>query len=465
MAKDLRQFLKRAKELGPDYYVEVKKTLKPKFEKDVIQLKLAREGRYPVIYCPEIEGSKLPLVSNLFGSYEMLGLALGMDPRTSTTADFIKEYRKREHDLKPVKEIDPSEAPVKEVILRGKDVDLGLLPIQFHAEMNSGKYLSIAQMLCIDPDTGTPNCGVYRHEVKSKNVIGAMLVPSHHAAYIARRLGELGKPMEVALFIGHHPAVVFGSLAWGSIDVNELELMGAILQEPLRVTRGETVDLPIPADAEIVLEGILDPTKQVTDGPFAEWTGYYGDVRNCYLIQINCITMRKDAIYHDLAPSQREHQVSTAFTMTNVIYNAVRAVVPTVKEVYLPYSGQCNMLVYISIAKRVAGEPVRAGLAAINVSEAPVFAVIVDEDIDVYNEEEVLWAIATRAKADNIVIVPQIITDPLIPTTYDESRLKPGTMGSKVIIDATKPLQSPFPERVMPPEDLWKSMKLEDYLA
>lgn len=175
--------------------------------------------------------------------------------------------------------------------------------------------------------------------------------------------------------------------------------------------------------------------------------------------------MRKDAIYHDLAPSQREHQVSTAFTMTNIVYNSVRAVVPTVKDVCLPYSGQCNIWAYVSIAKRVPGEAKRAGLATINCSESIVFAVIVDEDIDVYNEEEVLWAIATRAKPENMTIVPQVITDPLIPTTYDETRLKAGPMGTKMIIDATKPLQSPFPTRVTPPKDLWESIKLKDYLA
>lgn len=94
MSKDLRQFLQVARETGSDFYVEVKKPLKPKFEKDVLQLKLDREGRFPVIYCREIEGSKLPLVSNLFGSYELLGLALDMNPKVSSKADVFHEYRR-----------------------------------------------------------------------------------------------------------------------------------------------------------------------------------------------------------------------------------------------------------------------------------------------------------------------------------------------------------------------------------
>ena len=91
MSKNLRQFLQLVKETGPDFYVEVKRPLKPKFEKDVLQLKLAREGRYPVLYCPEIEGSKLPLVSNLFGSYALVGLALGMDPKVATNSETFHE--------------------------------------------------------------------------------------------------------------------------------------------------------------------------------------------------------------------------------------------------------------------------------------------------------------------------------------------------------------------------------------
>jgi len=465
MSKDLRQFLQAAKEAGPDFYVEVKKPLRPKFEKDVLQLKLDGEGRFPVIYCPEIEGSKLPLVSNLFGSYELLALALGLDPKVATKADMIREYRKKQSEAKPVQIVPPSEAPVKEVILRGKDVDLGLLPFNHHAELNSGKYISIGHMVCKEPDTGILNVGVYRHEVKGKDQLGAMLLPAHHAAYIARRYAELGKAMEVAIFVGHHPAVAFASTWMGGMEVNELELMGGFLGEPLQVTQGETVDLPVPAHAEIVIEGTIDPSNMVTDGPFAEWEGYYGTELKCYLIQVTCITMRKDAIYHDLAPSQREHNLACVPGYTIAVYDAVKQVVPTVKEVYLPFSGRCILIAYVSIAKRVPGEGMRAALAAVNAVAATKIVVVVDEDIDVYNEEEVLWAVATRMAPDlDISILNRVLGDPLNPTSYDEARLKRGPMVSKLIMDATKPVELPLPTRVTPPQALWNSMKLEDYL-
>lgn len=465
MSKDLRQFLHVAKEAGSEFYVEVKKPLKPEYEKGIIQLKLAQEGRFPIIYCPEIEGSKLPLVSNVFGSYESFGLAMGMDPKVATKADILREFRKREGQVKAVQTVPASKAPVKEIILRGKDVDLGLLPINRHNEGDSGKYISIANMVCKDPDTGIPNVGVYRHEVKGKDQLGAMLIPGHHAHHIARRCAELGKLMEVAIYIGHHPAVVLASLFAGSLGINELEVAGGILGESLEVTAAETVDLLVPARAEIVIEGVIDPRNMVNDGPLAEWEGYYGGQTKCHLIQVKCITMRKDAIYHDLAIAQREHNLATAPSKTSAIYQAVKSVVPSVKEVFLPFSGISTMIAYVSIAQRVPGESSRAGLAAANSSAPTRIVVVVDDDVNVYDEEEVLWAIATRAVPDiDITILSRTLGDPLCPMAYDETRLKKGPMNSKLIIDATKPVELPFPTRVTPPKDLWATMDLKDYI-
>ncbi len=467
MSKDLRQFLKMAKEAGPDFYVEVKKPLSPKLEVCVIQQKLAREGRFPVIYCPKIEGSDLPLVTDLFGSREMMGLAMGMDPRKATKQDIFHEFRRRNGTTRPVQTIASSQAPVHEVVLKGDQVDLGLLPIIHHAPLNSGKYVSVGCMVCNDPDTGIPNIGIYRHELKGKDKLGAMLNPGHHAAYIARRCAELGKPMEVAIFIGHHPAAILGSQYTGPQDVNEYEVMGGFLDESFLVTQALTVDLQVPALAEIVIEGIIDPREMVTDGPFSEYPGYYGEgAKPCYLMNVTAITMRKDAIYHDLDPSHREHNLSGALAYESAVYDAVKSAVPTVKEVYSPPSGANVFTFYVSIAKRVPGEGKRAGLAALAFPTNGNAVVVVDEDVDVFNEEEVLWAVYTRMVPDkDILIIPGITGPHLHPTAYDETGLKRGPMTSKMIIDATMPVGLPFAKRIVPPKDLWESMSLEDYLS
>ena len=285
---------------------------------------------------------------------------------------------------------------------------------------------------------------------------------------MARRYAELGKTMEAAIYIGHHPAVGLGATSRGTLENNEFEAAGGFLGEPLRVTKAETVDLPVPADAEIVIEGIIDPSKIVTDGPYAEYAGYYGDPgRQCYLIDITCITMRKDAIYHGLDSAHREHNLWIALPYETSVYDVVKRRIPTIKAVYGPPSGCYVYHYYVSIAKRAQGEGMLAGLLAIGADMNGKLAIVVDEDVDVFNEEEVLWAVATRVSWDkDIAIIPRVAHSILDPRAYGETGLdyEKGEMIAKVVIDATKPVTLPYATRITPPKDLWESMKLEDYL-
>lgn len=464
MNKDLRDFLNQVREAGPDFYVEVERELDTKLEPCVLQQKLAKENRYPVIFCKKMRGSRLPLVTNVFGSYELLGMILGLSPYADKR-EILREYMERVSNPVPVKRVPKEKAPVKEVILTGKDVDLGFLPIVHHAELDSGKYIVVGCMISKDPDTGIPNVGMYRHELKGSKVLGAMMNPAHHGSYIARRYKELDKPMEVVLFVGHHPAIVMGSIVRGSLDMNELEVMGALLGEPLEVTEAETVDMPVPAFSEIAIEGVIDPRKEITDGPFAEYTGYYGGVAKAWQIDVSAITLRKDAIYHDLDPAHREHNLAGVLCFESVVYEAVKKAVPTVTAVHLPPSGCCVCTAYVSIKKRIQGEGKLAGLAALG-SEANLKTVIVvDDDVDVYNEQEVMWAVTTRVEADlDISIIPRTTGAHLDPSAYDETRFGRGHMTSKVIVDATRPVDLPFAKRITPPVDLWEKMELKDYI-
>ncbi|OFZ89922.1 MAG: hypothetical protein A2V78_05120 [Betaproteobacteria bacterium RBG_16_64_18] len=464
--KNLRDFLKVVRKAGPDYYVEVKRPLHPHLEVGVIQRKLRKIDRYPIIYCPEIIGSKLPLVTNLFGSYELLGVALGMEPGKIDKTTILHEYRRREADLKPTVTIPSSEAPVKEVILRGEDADLAVLPLIHHAPLDSGKYITPGNMICRDPDTGILNVGMYRHEVKGKNELGCMFNPVHHGNLIARRYAEMGKEMEVVIFLGHHPAVVLGSMYSGPKDVDELEVMGGLLGEPLRMTQCETVDLSVPADAEIAIEGVIDPRIMVTDGPFAEFAGHYGEGnKQVFLIKIKAITMRKDAIFHDLDPAHPEHNLGCVLGFEAPIYDAVKRVIPTVKAVHLPLTGASVYHIYVSIKKTSIGQGKLAAIAALGAGFHAKTCIVVDDDIDVFDEKEVLFAVATRmAPGRDISIIENSAGNHLDPAAFDETRLKHGSMQDLLIIDATKPLTLPTFTRITEPEDLWNKMRLEDYL-
>lgn len=465
MSKDLRSFLKEVKEAGSDYYVEIERELSTKYEPCVIQQKLAKENKYPVIYCKNMSGSDLPLVTNIYGSYELLGMTLGLPAKTSKN-EIIKEYMSRVSNPLPLQKVSKESSPVKEIVLTGGDVDLNQIPIVHHAEYDSGKYIVVGCMIVKDPDTGVPNVGMYRHELKGPNTIGAMINPAHHGSYIARRYKELNKPMEVVLFVGHHPAAVLGSLVRGDLDVNELEAMGGLLGEPLAVTDGETVDLPVPAFAEIVIEGVIDPNKEITDGPFGEYTGYYGEGgKSALQIDVKAITMRKDAIYHDLDPAHREHNLAGVLCFESVMYEAAKKAVPSVIAVHLPTSACCLYTAYISLKKRIQGEGKLAALAALGSEANLKTVVLVDDDIDVYNEQEVLWAVATRVQADqDLSVIAGATGAHLDPSAYNETRFGRGHMTSKVIIDATKPIDLPFAKRITPPEDVWSKINLKDYV-
>jgi len=465
MNKDLRTFIGEARQLGSAYFANVSRPVDPVFEPCVIQEKLAAAGRYPVIRCDHIKGSDIPLATNMFGSYDLLGLALGVDPDEPKSA-ILQRFIEREQNPMPTETIAATDAPIKQKVFKGDDVDLGMLPMVHHAENDSGKYITVGVMVVRDPDTGVINAGMYRHELQGKDKLGCMFNPAHHAGYIYRRYKELNKRMEVVIFLGHHPAALIGSLCEGPMDSSEYEVMGGLLGEPLQVVDAETVDIPVPAFAEIAIEGYLDPANETADGPFAEFTGYYGPAKDPVgLMNVTAITMRDDAIYHDLDPAHQEHNLAGALTLESTVWESVRHLTPSVTAVYMPVSGSCRFTVYVSIKKRVPGEGKSAGMAALTANPNIKMAIVVDHDIDIYNEQQVLWAIGTNFEADrDFAMIPGAMGSHLNPAAYGEVRTESGPMNTKVIIDATRPATLPFETRIVPPKDVWDRIKLEDYI-
>ncbi len=465
MNKDLRTFLGEARQLGRDYFATVSRAVDPMYEPSMIQQKLAAEGRFPVIRFEDINGSELPLATNMFGSYELLGLALGVDPGEPKSA-ILGRFRERVANPLPTETVERAAAPVKQVVWEGADIDLAKLPIVHHAEKNSGKYISVGCLVLRDPDTGVLNAGMYRHEVKGKDRIACMFNPAHHGGYLYRRYKELGKRMEAVLFLGHHPAAVIGALARGPMDSDELQIMGGLMDEPLEVVQADTVDLPVPAFAEIAIEGYLDPHDESADGPFAEYTGFYGPAKDPVgLMHITAITMRSDAIYHDLDPAHPEHNLAGALTFESSVFDNVKNLVPTVTGVYMPASGGCVFTAYVGIKKRVPGEGMSAGMAAITAEPNLKIAVVVDDDIDIYDESQVLWAIATHFEADKgLAVIPNAMGAHLNPAAYGEVRHEKGPMNTKIVIDATRPATLPFAERIRPHKETWDRIDLADYI-
>lgn len=462
MNPDLRTFLRFLQQEHPDKLARITREVPQEYLIHVIQNKLRKErNEDPVLYFENITGSTMPLISNLTGSYEMLGLSLGVTDK----AAILKEYMARDSKPLPVEQVSRGVAPVKEVVWTGKDADLDRLPITHHAVKDSGKYVTMGCMIIRDPDSGVPNVGIYRHEKFGKHQLGAMLNPARHAGYIYRRYQELKQPMEVVIFLGHHPAVIIGASSRGTIEHNELETMGALLGEPLQVVDAETVGLPVPAWAEIAIEGVVQPGNESMDGPFAEYPGYYGSRKVVPVIDVTAITMRKNPIYHDLDCHHQESVLAGVLARETQIYRRVIETIPSVKAVHLPPSGCAFYHVYVSLKKRVPGEGKLAGLAAVSVNPDLKHAIVVEDDVNIYDDSEVLWAIATRFEADeDAAIIPRALGSHLDPTAYNEERFQEGPMTTKVIIDATRPVTKEFAERVVPPQELWAETDLGEYL-
>jgi 2,5-furandicarboxylate decarboxylase 1 len=253
------------------------------------------------------------------------------------------------------------------------------------------------------------------------------------------------EPLPVACVIGHHPSYYLGNCALTSIEVDEYESIGGIMGEPLRLVASETFGerLLVPADAEMVIEGRILPHERDVEGPFGDFTGYYGPPTESPVVEISAITHRRDALCMDIFVGHREHALLGAIPKEGSIYRKVQSVVPTVRAVCLPISGTGRFHCAISIEKRAEGEAKLAAMAAFTGSELIKHVIVVDDDIDVYDEEQVLWAVATRVDAAaDVAIIDRVKGSRLDP-------VHPGKdWGSKMIIDACRNEEISFPARI-----------------
>lgn len=462
MAKDLRTYLQELIEKRPQDVIVVDREVDPRYEACAIVEKFERENKFPLVFFKNIKGSKFPLVINLGATYERLALALD----SPTVPQMVKDLAAMEHNPVPVKEISAKDAPVKEVILKGDHVDLDLLPVLTHNEGDAGSYINAAALICKERGTKAVNVGIYRHQKQGKKQLGLMINPANHGNYVRAEYEDHNEPMDVALAIGHHPALNMAAVSKQAGVGQELEVAGAFLGEPLEVVRAETVNLMVPARCEIVIEGVVPPKKRQHEGPFGEWPHYYYKEGEQPYIEVTAITMRKNPIYQSIHSAHFEHNIIGAAPRLGSLFRRIQEAVPSLTGVNMPISGAARAHCYISVKKRAEGEPKQAALAAFVTDPNIKLVIVVDEDIDVFNETQVLWALAMRFQADrDLVIIPNIIGSHLNPTAYGYNRMEKGPMETKLIFDATKPLPPyEFPKEAKAPEEVMNRIDLRQYV-
>ena len=455
MAQDLRTYLDELVKKYPEQLKIVEEEVDPEFEAAAIVHKILNDNDYPgfpAVLFKNIKGSNVPLILNLHGTYERVALSIGTD-----VPGMVPEFGKREGNSIPTTLVESKDAPVHEVVHTGDQIDITKFPFLVHQELDAGKYITSAAAISRDPDSGRLNSGIFRHQIQGPAQVGFMTNPAHHTSYILRANREAGRPMEVALVIGHHPAMLMSAVSKLPGIGGELEVMGGLLNESVEVVQCKTVDLQVPARAEIVIEGVVDtdPDKVQNEGPFGEYPLYYTRLGPMPWLKVTAVTMRKQPIYVDVFNAHREHLVLGALPRMGGIYRRVRESMPTVTAVNLPLMGIRSTLV-IQMKKRVEGEPKIAASAAFAVDPILKHIFIVDDDIDPFDMDQVLWAFTTRFQGDrDLIIMPNFLGGHLNPVTYGWHREEKGPQETKMIIDCTKPAPPiTFPPACRVPPDV-----------
>ncbi|HEY8462744.1 MAG TPA: UbiD family decarboxylase [Bacillota bacterium] len=427
--KDLRSYLKQLAQT-PGELLTTEVPISPKFEGPRIVYKLEKENKRPAILFKKVQGSDYPLVTNLFGNRKRLAIALD-----TTEVDLNRVYREREKQLIHPKLV--NSGPIQEVVYTGDQVDLTKLPIIHHNSGDVGPYITAGVTTVKDPETGIRNAGMYRFQLKGRNKLGVHLAEASHVFYIYKKYCARKQNMPIAVTIGAHPAFYIGSLSFCGIDTDEYEVMGGLFGEAMEIVKCKTVDLEVPADGEICLEGYIGWEERDPEGPFGEWHTLYGEQMNYPVVTITTITMRKNPIYYDLCSGATEHQLLGGLARLGQIYNQVKVACPGVRDVYMPPSGCCRTTCYVAIKKFVEGEAANGAAAVFSADPFVRHVIIVDEDVDIFNDSEVLRAVNLNIDTNKCFIIPNAKGSPIDPASRN------GVV-TKIAIDATRPLDSKF---------------------
>lgn len=406
---DLRSSLRRD--------VVIEREVSPLYE----AAKILHEHQDKTVFFERIKGSKLKVVGNLCPSRERLCAAIGTN-REAYIGHVLRAL------ANPIEPVVVDDAPCYEA----KEKKLSALPILWHFRGDAGRYMTSSIVIAKDPEYGR-NASVHRLLVLDGRQVAARLVERHLFLY-HQRAEKRGEPLEVAIAIGVHPAVMYSVAYSVPLGYDEFRLASALLGRPLEMVRCKTVDLEVPSNAEIVLEGKILPGERAAEGPFVDITGTYDIVRQQPVIEITHIAHRKNALYHAILPSGMEHRMLMGMPREPKIYSEVSKAVDVV-NVCLTDGGVNWLHGAISIRKKSEEDPWKAMRIALEAHPSMKHVIVVDEDIDIFDPKSLEFALATRFQADeDILLIKEARGSSLDPSAKEDG------ITAKTGFDATKPL-------------------------
>ena len=436
--RDLRFFLDQVKEKTPQDFIEINDEIDPKYEMTAIIDRYEQLRKLPVLQFNNIRGSNYKTIVNV--AAQRARIAMGIN----TTKDKMLETYTHaiDHIIQP-KIV--ANGPVQEVVLKDDEVDMMKFPqLVFHQDEKP--YITAGIHIAKDPETGVSNASFNRLQINGKNRLGIRMAPGKHLSEFYARAEENGKPLDVAVVLGYPPAWAVGALFIGAYGIDEIPIMGALAGEPIEMVKCKTIDVEVPAYAEIILETQMLPYVREEEGPFGEFSGYSVAKGMKEVLEVKAITQRKDPLYQTICGGKHmEHLYLATLPMESNLYKSVKGTIGSTIDVHVP----CMGTVFIKMKKRQQGQAKNAIFAAFAADQYIKHAIVVDEDVDIHSEAQIFSAISSRVQADRDIFVVSDVcgvdTDPSAPNP---------PLTAKMGIDATaKPFLNEFPPKTKIPEE------------
>lgn len=425
MEVDLRSYLNTLREEAPNALWEIETPVSLNYEMTAYAMELEGKTDPPALYFKNVDGFDFPVVSNLFASRKRIAKILGLTQAKLVSGWPAVSSRRIKPELS-------QENPVKEIIHTGSSVNLWNYPIPIHFETDAGRYISGGVVIAKDPDSGVGNLNFTRLQVKESNKLGASLHSRGDLWNFQKRQEAKNKPLEVAVAIGVHPTISIAAATQLPITEDELELAGGLLGRAIPVTPAETVDLFVPAHAEMIIEGYIEADAREDEGPFNEYTGYSTHRSTRHILHVTAITHRQDMIFQDIVPgNSSEHLNLSKTSRVPRVFDVLRRTFSNVTDINYPFSGT-HFHCYLSMHDPLPGQARQAMLLLFGLDMYLKLVIVVDDDVDVHNEQEVLWALATRFQGDRDMFMVKDVSCNLLDPSAREG------VAAKLGLDATR---------------------------
>ena len=431
---DLREFISLLESKGE--LIRTKKPVNVKYEISAY-IRKTSDVQGPALLFENVKDFTIPVLGGVFATRKRAFLAL----ETSNENYVNKFHAALDHLVAPKL---TANAPCKEVIIKGQDVDLNKLPVPLFSEKDPAPFITLGLCISRDPKTGGKNTSIYRLQLKGRNRLGIM------AQHLVRQLMEaesIGKGLPIAMAIGTDPVLPLATQWMAPYGTDELALAGSLRGAPVEMVKAETVDLEVPATAEIIIEGMVLPNVREEEGPFGEVSGYYTPSNPKPVIEVTAITHRKNPIYQAALTGMptTENHILKQLPLEASYYWQLKKEFPGVTAVHFPAAGTVGMTCGVAMKQAYECEA-RNLIAAMIGTRRNKITVVVDDDVDITDMEKVWWAITTRTQADeDVIIFPRVVATAMDPSVR---KLR---VGSSLGIDATVPFGERFPEIVKIP--------------